>query len=405
MSRYLIIADDITGSNDTGLQLIRRGIQTVVNLDTKTLSAHNLSNVLNTNSRSLKGEKAFDSVKKLLLSIDLTLYNHVIKKVDSTLRGPIAHEVAAVDAVYKPDLIVFMPALPDLGRTTDNGIHKLSGIRITHTEIASDPVSPVACDNVRDLLASVFNEPVIHVGIDVGGKIDFAAGRIFTFDAITNVHMRAVVAKAIETCKKILWVGSAGLMDSLLEIESPGDPAIALVASLSETSREQIMFAEKKGIYVMTVPSLDIFENSKQQIEATIARASDILKNRQDLILACAASYSCAELEKEYEHAKSKGLDRTQVSGMVQLHMSKIMAGILEQAKVSGVFTTGGDATIGFLKEIGATGLQIESEVSIGIPLTRVIGGKYDGLKLISKAGAFGQKDALYFALRKLKEI
>ena len=47
--------------------------------------------------------------------IVVAMYDHVVKKVDSTLRGPIAHEVAAADAVYKPELNVFMPALPNLG--------------------------------------------------------------------------------------------------------------------------------------------------------------------------------------------------------------------------------------------------------------------------------------------------
>ena len=405
MSRYLIIADDITGSNDTGLQLIRRGIQAVVNLESTSVGASYSSHVLNTESRALTGDKAFDLVKKLLLNIDITAYNHVIKKVDSTLRGPIAHEVAAVDAVLRPELIVFMPALPDLGRTTENGIHKLGGIRITHTELARDPVTPVACDNVHQLLKSVFGEPVIHIGADTGGEINFAAGRIFAFDSATNAHMRTVIAQAIKTNKKILWVGSAGLVDSLLEIKSSQNPAIALVASLSETSREQILYAVKKGICVITVQGLDILENSKQQMQSIITKATDILKNKQDLILATAASYNYIELDNENELAKSRGIDRMQVSGLVQKYMGELMAGILEQAKVSGVFSTGGDATMGFLKEIGATGLQILSEVLIGIPLTRVVGGKHDGIKLITKAGAFGQQDALYFALRKLKEI
>ena len=405
MNRYLIIADDITGSNDTGLQLKRRGIQTVVNLDAASIGNLHSSYVLNTESRALTGDEAFDLIKKLLLNIDMTAYDHVIKKVDSTLRGPIAHEVAAVDAVYKPELIVFMPALPDLGRTTENGIHKLNGTRITHTEFARDPITPVVYDNVNELLAIVFNEPVIHVEADAGGEINFAAGRIFAFDCITNAHMRTIIAQAIKTGKKILWVGSAGLVDNLLEIESPQNPAIALVASLSQTSRDQVIYAEEKGICVMTVPSSEILENSKQQINHTVMKASAILKNKQDLILAPAASYNYIGPEKENELAKSKGIDRTQVSGLVQKYMSVIMAGILEQSKVSGVFATGGDATIGFLKEISATGLQIESEVLIGIPLTRIVGGKHDGLRLITKAGAFGQKDALYFALRKLKEI
>ena len=77
---------------------------------------------------------------------------------------------------------------------------------------------------------------------------------------------------------------------------------------------------------------------------------------------------------------------------------------ILEQVKVSGVFLTGGDTALGMLMNIEADGSQILSEIRVGIPLVRVKGGKYEGMKLVTKAGAFGADDAAAFALRKIKE-
>ncbi len=53
---------------------------------------------------------------------------------------------------------------------------------------------------------------------------------------------------------------------------------------------------------------------------------------------------------------------------------------------------------------IEADGSQILSEIRVGIPLVRVKGGKYEGMKLVTKAGAFGADDAAAFALRKIKE-
>ena len=77
---------------------------------------------------------------------------------------------------------------------------------------------------------------------------------------------------------------------------------------------------------------------------------------------------------------------------------------ILEQVKVSGVFLTGGDTALGTLMNIEADGSQILSEIRVGIPLVQVKGGKYEGMKLVTKAGAFGADDAAAFALRKIKE-
>ena len=36
--------------------------------------------------------------------------------------------------------------------------------------------------------------------------------------------------------------------------------------------------------------------------------------------------------------------------------------------------------------------------------MMKLVGGKKDGLKVVTKAGAFGEEDAILFAFRKLKE-
>lgn len=53
---------------------------------------------------------------------------------------------------------------------------------------------------------------------------------------------------------------------------------------------------------------------------------------------------------------------------------------------------------------VGADGSEILSEIMVGIPLIQVKGGEFDGLKLVTKAGAFGADNAIAFAMRKLKE-
>jgi len=407
MQKYLIIADDITGSNDTGVQLKRRGIETVVTLDPSSIGTQDASYVLDTESRPLKGDAAFSLIKNLLSAVDTSPYTHVVKKVDSTLRGAIAREISAVDAVYNPDIIIFMPALPDLGRTTEGGIHKLNGKPITETELARDPRTPVREDNIKKLLEEVYTEPVTHIGLEAieRREFDLSAGRVFSFDATTNAHMQAVVSAAISTGKKILWVGTAGIVDNLVETQSPQYPSAALVASLSETSREQVQFAVEKGTEIIIIPTADMLDNNEQHKQTTISQAVDILHNKQDLIIISAASHEREELETAKRLAAEKGITMEEASQTVQKYMGEIMSGVLAKTRISGIFVTGGDTTMGFLNEIDATGLRIVSEVLIGIPLMRIVGGKHDNTNIITKAGAFGQKDALYFALRKLKEI
>ena len=413
MSRYLIIADDITGSNDTGVQLKRRGIETVVTLDAEVVNQQQASCVLDTESRPLEADAAFNKVYDAVRKIDMSGFSHIVKKVDSTLRGAIAHEIAAIDKCYNPELIVFMPALPDLGRTTLNGVHMLHGKPITQTELAQDPRTPVRQDDLRKLLESVYTEPVTHVGVhDVeSGNICLNGGRVFTFDAVTNAHMRAVVAAAVATGKKVLWVGAAAIVDSIMETEVPVYPAVALVASLSETTRDQVCYAQERGVEVVVIPAehfLYLLENNGHHSEAlmqdSIENAVCAIGKGRDVIVVSAATFNRAEFEKILIAGEATGMPRNDVSLMVLKYMGLIMAGIMRQAKISGVFLTGGDTAMSLLSEIGALGMRIISEVLIGIPLMRLVGGKYHNTKVITKAGAFGQSDALFFCMRKLRE-
>ncbi|HHY52527.1 MAG TPA: four-carbon acid sugar kinase family protein, partial [Clostridiales bacterium] len=78
---------------------------------------------------------------------------------------------------------------------------------------------------------------------------------------------------------------------------------------------------------------------------------------------------------------------------------------VLEQFRPRGVFLTGGDTAISFMRALEASGSMIQTEILVGIPMMRLRGGPWDGLKIITKAGAFGREDAIDFALRKLKEV
>ena len=108
--RYLIIADDFTGANDTGVQLRRRGFPTEVPFCGKPMGADR-SIVIDTESRTVHPDHAYEIVSHALEDVDFDSFRYVIKKVDSTMRGNIAAEIKAVDEHFKPELMIFAPAL------------------------------------------------------------------------------------------------------------------------------------------------------------------------------------------------------------------------------------------------------------------------------------------------------
>lgn len=402
----MIIADDFTGANDTGVQLKRRGIDTNVVFSSKLIDVDSNSFVIDTESRGMPGEKAYVTVKEILSNVDFSSFKYVIKKVDSTLRGNIAKEIKAVDEAYESELVIFAPALPDLKRTTVNGIHMLDNVPITKTEMGKDPKKPVKEDNITELLKETYTEKITHISLDKvkNQDIDLSNGRVYTFDGVSNLDMRNIIKACIKTGKKILLVGTAAMADNLFEIERSTAPVLSIVASVSNVTRQQIKYAEVNGIILVKVPVYNIIEG-KVEMELFIDEAVKLLKEGKDTMLLTSSSYDYEEYTKTNEVGKIRGMANEDVSIFTQHLIGDIAKGVLERAEVSGVFLTGGDTAIGFFEKVESLGSSILQEIAFGIPMMKLVGGPFEGLKVVTKAGAFGKDDVITYAHRKLKEV
>lgn len=401
--RFLIIADDFTGANDTGVQLKRNGIPVKVVLDSDT-DGEEHSIVIDTESRGLNGTDAFTKVSCMLGQVDFDRFDFVVKKVDSTLRGNIAEEVAAADQAFHSELIVFAPALPDLGRITVNGIHQLNGIRITETEIGQDPKKPVTQDNLRQILSEAFEEKIVHLNlcrIRDGFTLDEA--RIYTFDAENNDDLLRVIQTAKQTGKRILWVGTAAMADNIMRSLKETAPAFCVCGSISEVTNRQLHEAEKQGMQLMQVLVPELLAG-KSDIAYYVERCAASLAEGMDTILLSSASYDRREIMRSVEAGKEKGMQLPDIGDYTQNVLGEIAVEVLKRARVSGVFLTGGDTAIGFLQKAKANGSYILEEIAVGIPKMEIIGGFFDGLPVVTKAGAFGKDDAIVYGMRKLKE-
>ncbi len=162
MSRLLgIIADDLTGANDSGVQLTEKGVKTSVLFDIPEHS-HNLDSglVIDTNSRALSNQEARSITKQAALFLKEAGYRYVYKKMDSTLRGHIATELQALSEVFSPEFVIIAPALPAYGRTTKDGVHYVNGIKLSETEAAKDPKHPVRQSYIPSLIEDEIDEAV-----------------------------------------------------------------------------------------------------------------------------------------------------------------------------------------------------------------------------------------------------
>ncbi|MBI0151484.1 four-carbon acid sugar kinase family protein, partial [Bifidobacterium sp. M0353] len=78
-TQYLIVADDFTGANDTGIQMKKRGINVDVLLSP---AFHSSSIVLDTESRNLNANDSYYKVFKMVSEVcALSKFDIIYKKV------------------------------------------------------------------------------------------------------------------------------------------------------------------------------------------------------------------------------------------------------------------------------------------------------------------------------------
>lgn len=402
-SNYLIVADDFTGANDTGVQMSKRGIPVEVTLFPKE-EKQEVSIVLDTESRNIKAKDAYKKVKELtgnLLSVNN--FEIVYKKIDSTLRGKVIEELKAMQEVYQADKIVFAPAFPQIGRTTEGKIHKVNNIPLLETEFAEDPLSPIYTDNIVNLLEDGFQETVVHHTIEEikTEKITLNGAKIHTFDSVDSYDLAKIASDLLSSEEKILWVGSAGLANALFEELYPIKPSLAVVGSISKNSFDQVNYAESKGNKVLSIAPKDLLE--KNTIPTYAEKALKIMNEESSLIITAAKERE--DYRQTLKIGEEKRLSKDDCSWYVQSYLASVTEKILEKIELSGLFLTGGATAISVMDKLNGTGCTIHSELVTGTVYATLSGGKYEGTNIVTKAGAFGDEDNIYRCLEKIKEM
>lgn len=286
-----------------------------------------------------------------------------------------------------------------------DGVQRLHGVEICKTELSRDPKNPVVEDNLVSLLGRIYEERIQLKRLPEIRSSSFSLtdSRIFVCDAETDEDLSRIVQAAKRSQKTALYIGTAGIADSLMELEQPSLPSLGVAASISTVTNRQMHFCEQQGITLIKLPVDKILQGS-DTAEHYVQKAVEALNRGEDTIFLTDTAYDREFLELSYQAGDTLGLTPLEIGDRVRSIIGHGATEILRQAKVSGVFLTGGDTALGLLMNIGADGSEILSEIMVGIPLIQVKGGEFDGLKLVTKAGAFGADDAIAFAMRKLKE-
>lgn len=417
-----IIADDLTGSNDSGVQLAKKGFASTVVMDVQKKSASGEADVLviDTDSRAVPGEQAYEAVSKAASLLFNQGYPHVYKKVDSTLRGNIASELAALVEIYRPDAVAVAPAFPKLNRTTLNGHHYVNGKLITETEFGRDPKTPVTESFIPALLKEAVQEEIVLLEAAVlRGSLEdviafieekMAAGQIwFVCDAETESDLERIASAFAGTGKSVVWAGSGGLVEYLpeaLNIQPDHkreddkiviDKTLIVSGSLSQVTKNQLdRLKDFREVQFIEINPVDLVNN-------TLDYASLILQARENE----SAKQLVVYVESSDENrtaasaaGKTLGMDANQVSEAIASGLGRAATAILkEETEINGLILTGGDTAKAVCSELGVCEMSLHSEVEPGLPFGQIASGNR-AYWAVTKAGGFGMENSLVHAVK-----
>jgi uncharacterized protein YgbK (DUF1537 family) len=371
---YAVIADDLTGAGDAGVQFATAGLRTRTLSDT--WAEEHLRGaevvVVDTASRNLAAAEAYRSVYEAAGRLQRAGSQIVYKKIDSTLRGAIGAETDAVLDACALSLAIVCPAYPTNGRTLVQGTLLVDGTPVAETAASTDPRTPVSQSHLPALLAEQTRRTVHLLARPATGQqgaqlpaqlAALCAGRrangcIAVCDAQDDDDLAAIVLAAQAMDQAPLLVGSAGLARPLAALLAARrrPRVLVLCGSLHPAARAQLSHlqqANNGSVAILT---------TAEQIQSEQVEAAPLLSPAKTL----------AEQARRW----------------------------LEAHSPCGIVVTGGDTLHALLHALEAHGVDLEQEVAAGIPAGRIAGGPWAGLSIISKAGGFGSPSALADAVQ-----
>ena len=267
MHRLLIVADDLTGAADCGMTFLAAGLDTVVVLkDDEPIPGADVVSV-DAATRRLSSPQATEQTARLTHRYLTPQTQILFKKLDSTLRGHVAQETAAVLSVTRAlhgaqGIAIVAPAFPAMGRTTVGGRQFVRGVPVETTEIWHREALNASAYLPGRLGEHGLRTTHIDLGTVRSEKrlSDALAGAKAQHDAVvcdaeTDEDLHAIVHAGMALQTPIVWAGSAGLAAQLpqalgigreprqptLPSLSAQGPLLFVIGSPSRASREQIL--------------------------------------------------------------------------------------------------------------------------------------------------------------------
>lgn len=411
MSKLLVIADDFTGALDTGVQFAKQGIPTFVTTDlsgdfTGREDAEVL--VLDLESRHLPPAEAYGRVERVARAASESGIPHFYKKTDSTLRGNIGSELAALLAACGGGPLSFVPAFPKNGRITKGGVQYVSGVPLAETGFAKDPFNPVLHSAVAEIIAEQADIPVRCVpaeGYAASLQEPSAEAEVCVYDAETNADMARLGEELRAAGRLRLLAGCAGfaeilpallgLRTSLIKWEGNRDSLLLVSGSVNQLAIDQMRRAQAEGIPMITLTPQQKFNRAfpgSPDCEALIGEVSRTLAREKKA--AIRSIEERAQIGEADRYARQNGIPEEEQPELISRNMGCIVKTLFERTPPGTLAVFGGDTLFGIMEALGCSGIYPAAEISPGVVASMAV-SKAGSFGIVTKAGGFGGEDVV----------
>ena len=419
MNNIVVIADDLTGAADTGVQFFPYFDDTtlipyhrLVRIAQSVWTSSSQALAVYTNSRALSSAAANQRVSIVAQSLAWREASWIYKKIDSCMRGNVGAEVDALLDLLEFDVSFITPAFPEMGRTTCDDIHLVHGTPLAETEIAGDPISPVRESRLSLIVQGSSKHSVGHIGLkllerkpdrlneEIQQQIRSGIRHI-VFDVLDRDHLDWIAKFVFTSQMKILSVGSAGLAGSIARLLETKPAADVSVNDVNPESRNLFVCGTTSVVTRQQIDTLQAqYPYDVIQLEARLLAGHGGTTTFAEKV----SSVSSRLLKKNViltiqPQPKKRSPANHKVSSpspeLVVNGLGRFVADVVANSEPGNLFLSGGDTADAVFSAVQADGIRILGEVVAGVVRGVLLSGMLDGTPVVTKAGAFGDRNTL----------
>lgn len=430
MPQCVVIADDLTGANATGVLLTKMNYRayTVMNAERIELSALADCDCIlyPTDSRGVDAEIAYNRVHNvcsLLKSDEVKVYS---KRIDSTLRGNLGSETDAIlDCLGEEYVAVVAACFPASGRIISGGYMLVNGLPLHKTDIAIDPKTPVKISEVAVLFRQQSKYQVSEIRMndlmygeqhlaDVMKRCVDSGTRIITVDCITQEDLDLIADAVIASRMKVVAVDPGVFTTTLArKLIVPAEKKeknkiLAVVGSVHPNARmqmEELWLSQKThNVFVKSIELLESEERREKEISQVVEKILSESSRNQVCTVTGDGIYPSNRIDfRSYMERYHCSMD--EVTDIINSAFAEITYRIFKaEPTFRGLYTSGGDITVALCRRFNTAGLVLMDEVLPLAAYGQFLKGEFEGIHIITKGGSQGKSDAVNRCITYLKE-